>query len=368
MRTRNATATWMENQKRWQIKVTNDEGVRRPFYCSKPGRAGQSECNRKADEWLHSCASGPDTRCGKLLDAWLADVKLHTGTSNYDQMCAFTKVWIRPVIELIKYSKLSKKDLQAIIDKAAAKGLHKKTLQGIRGAISNFLKSCPDNGRYQLTTAGIVIPAAPVGERKILQPGDLEKLFSSTKTSFRGKEIEAWEIHGWRLEVVLGLRPGELIGAERKYHIGDKLRVRGSINKYGERTRGKNDNAIRDLALPPIAQGVLSEQYEMLKRAGLVSQYIFPDETGGPINQKNYRQRWKRYCAHNGITAITPYELRHTFVSITSGRADMTLAELKSVVGHSNNMDTLGVYGHQLTDEQQRISMKIESAFSGILK
>ena len=368
MKTRNTTAKWLENQKRWQIKITNDDGVRKAFYSSTPGRAGQTECNRKADEWLRSAISGPDARCGKLLDAWLEDMKLHTGTSNYDQTSTFTKVWIRPAIGLTKYSKLTRKDLQAIIDKAAEKGLHKKTLQGIRGAISNFLKSCPDDGRYRLTTEGIVIPDAPVGERSILQPDDLAKLFSSTKTVFRRKEVDAWEIYAWRLEAVLGLRPGELIGVERKYHIGEKLRVRGAINKYGEHTSGKNNNAIRDIALPPIAQSILAEQYEMLKRAGIVSQYIFPEKNGNPIDQKNFRRRWEKYCAHNQITATTPYELRHTFVSVTSGRADMTLAELKAVVGHSDNMDTLGVYGHQLTDEQQRIAMKIENAYSGIIK
>mgnify|MGYP000375794216 FL=1 len=41
---RTNTAQWYDKQKHWQIKVQKN-GVRKSFYSSTPGRAGQREAN-----------------------------------------------------------------------------------------------------------------------------------------------------------------------------------------------------------------------------------------------------------------------------------------------------------------------------------
>ncbi len=46
----------------------------------------------------------------------------------------------------------------------------------------------------------------------------------------------------------------------------------------------------------------------------------------------------RRCCEYNGITVVTPYELRHTFVSIAKS---LPAGMVKSIVGHSESMDTL---------------------------
>ena len=61
---------------------------------------------------------------------------------------------------------------------------------------------------------------------------------------------------------------------------------------------------------------------------------------------------------------VTPYGLRHTFVSIAK-----TLPEgvVKSVVGHSANMDTFGVYGHSITGDGETTANALSGVFSSIL-
>ena len=34
------------------------------------------------------------------------------------------------------------------------------------------------------------------------------------------------------------------------------------------------------------------------------------------LNEQHYYKRWKTYCAANGLTPCSLYELRHTFVSV----------------------------------------------------
>ena len=71
-----------------------------------------------------------------------------------------------------------------------------------------------------------------------------------------------------------------------------------------------------------------------------------------------------RYCAANGITQCTLYELRHTFVSIA---ANLPTGQLKQVIGHSQNMDTYGVYAHAINGQDKVIAENIEGIFDAAI-
>ena len=72
----------------------------------------------------------------------------------------------------------------------------------------------------------------------------------------------------------------------------------------------------------------------------------------------------RRYCEYNGITVVTPYELRRTFVSIAKKLPE---GMVKSIVGHSESMDTFGVYGHAIKGEDAAITAALEDAFRSVL-
>ena len=108
-----------------------------------------------------------------------------------------------------------------------------------------------------------------------------------------------------------------------------------------------------NIRIGKLAQKELDAQISMLRSEGLVSKYVFPQVDGGLITQRQYRDAWHKFCEHNGISHITPYELRHTFVSVND---DMPDGLKKYVMGHSESMDTEGVYGHEKDGNLKRIS------------
>ncbi|MEA4932744.1 MAG: hypothetical protein VB071_04035 [Lawsonibacter sp.] len=67
----------------------------------------------------------------------------------------------------------------------------------------------------------------------------------------------------------------------------------------------------------------------------------------------------------NGIPHITPYELRHTFVSIAQKKLPDYL--LKPVVGHSKAMDTHGIYGHEFDGFKDDTADILGSVFDSLL-
>lgn len=359
--------------------MTNDDGVRKTFYSSIPGRKGQTECNRKADGWLASTLRNPNERCGSLIDSWLADLEKHSNvqtvdgrpqkTSHFVTTKSIAKNWIAPVLKDVKIGKLRRSHLQDVINSAYDAKLSKKTLKDIRGAMSLWLTYCRKRDLTTLTSADIEIPKdARSGQRTILQPEELRKLFSSSNSTWRGKVVPSWYIHAWRFAVVVGLRPGELIAIERKHIDDGRLYIRGSINQRSVKTTGKNENAVRDIALHPLAESIIADQIAMMQKAGIISKYLFPAPDGSAAKQDVMSNDWKRYKEHNGIGNVTPYELRHTFVSVTAGLSRLNIGELRAVIGHSQNMDTLGTYAHKLSDAEKQIASKINTAYDEILK
>jgi len=59
------------------------------------------------------------------------------------------------------------------------------------------------------------------------------------------------------------------------------------------------------------------------------------------------------------------YELRHTFVSITKSLPE---GYLKQLVGHSKDMDTYGIYSHEIASDKENAAQMIQDIFDSIFK
>lgn len=351
--TRTNTAKW--NGTRWVIKVQKD-GVRRSFYSGLPGRTGQREANAKADAWLNDGIVSTSITIRTAYGQWLESLKLRTSQSNWRPVEGRWNNHVLPYIGALRLDKVNDQKLQDVIDQAFAAGLSKKTLTLLRGDIRALFKYCR---RAKMTTylpEDLTVPAgARTRQKKILQPADLNRLFQCTQTTYNRKVVEDELVNAYRLQVVLGLRPGELIGLEWRDVVGDAVYIRRSINHYGEETRGKNDNAVRAIYLFPLAKEILRSQYTL---------------TGGEVrvfdiaSERTYYGAFQRYCKHNGIPPCSMYELRHTFVSIVK---TLPAGEVKQIVGHSQDMDTFGVYSHLLEGDNERTAIHVENTFQKLL-
>ena len=362
---RTNTAVWIESRNRWQINVQKD-GVRKTFTSSKLGKTGQREANAKADKWLDEGVVSGRLTVKKTSEDYIEYLKSTTSKSNWVQYEGYFKNWINPQIGTVKIDNLSEMSLQKVINNGVSKGLSKKTLMNIRGCMMGFLKYCRKSKFTTLIVEDLAIPkGAPVGEKCILQPEHIKILFASDKTMFGRKEISDPLINAYRFQVVTGLRPGELFGLKWADINDDIVHLRRSINELNEITNGKNENARRDFALNAISCSILEAQKALYKASECESEYVFARADGSHLTQPYYYDRWRKYRMHNGITAnVSPYELRHTFVS-----AVKTLPEgyLKQLVGHSKSMDTYGVYSHKMTNDMSNTARMVQDVFKNIL-
>lgn len=353
------SAVWMEKYNRWQIKVQKDN-ERKTFYSSKPGRAGQRECNRKADAWLDDNIHTARLSTEKLLNEFLSGIQLRSSLSNYEKEKYFVDSFIRPVIGKKKPDKLTEQDLQDIINKAynrpGGKTLSKKTLLCLKSTVVNFAKFLRRKKAAVIFYDDLTIPAgAKTKQKRILQPHDLIKLFRKETVLYNGKEIFDDYIYAYRFAILTGLRPGELIGLKPEDIHGTAIYIQRAVNIHGEVTTGKNDNAIRKVNLTPLAYETLQSQLRLYPDA----EYVFNIKS-----QSTLRHRWEKYCEYNDVSYISLYEMRHTFVSIAK---QLPEGMVKPIVGHSKTMDTFGVYGHELNGEDRKTSKELNALFFNLL-
>lgn len=367
---RRAEAIWIDDRSRWQINVQRD-GKRKTFTSSTPGRKGKHEAETKADDWLDA-GQPDDMRFDAAWDIYLDHIKRNTGTANFSDVDCIGRNWILDKkdgtkrLSAKRLSKIKLSDLQELVTAAGEAGKSKRTCKNIKDKISGFFHFAKDQGwDYSVDPSRIKLPTqAAVGQRRVIQPDKLKVLFSVDTVSTYDDIVPCFYIHAFRLAVAMGFRRGEICGFQRSDYDGVSITVRRSVNRFGETTQGKNDNARRVIVLSKRAKSIIDSQLAMLKDHGIISPWLFPWEDGSQMNPTNFLDRWYFYSRQHGINTSL-HELRHTFVSIC--KAEMPEALLKDIVGHSASMDTSGVYGHEIDGEKQRAANILDDIFDRVL-
>ena len=363
---RTNTAKWDEKSKRWKIYVQKDN-VRKTFHSSIKGKEGQREANAKADNWLENNIVDTKLKVSAAAEKYMEQLKITTSKSHWKQYEYYFKNWINPKIGNVRIEKVSEQQLQEVINSAYAGGLSKKSLCNIRSCINSWIKFCRKSKYTSLFIEDLNVPKnAPVKEKKILNPDELKILFSQSNTLLNGEAEYDLFVNAYRFQALTGLRPGELIGLMWSDIVGNTVFLQRAINVNGEVTGGKNENARRQFDLTETAANILREQERILSEKGIESEYVFPTQYGEPVKERTYYDRWKKYREHNGIeTPVTPYELRHTFVSIVKALPE---GHLKQLVGHSKDMDTYGVYSHNFGNDRAAAAVMVQDIFDKIIK
>ena len=353
MKSRINEAKWRTDRELWQINVQR-EGVRRSFYSAKPGREGKAEAHAKAEAWLKDNTEDENSSVEIWYARWVSSLLSENIIDKSNQLW---KNWIAPRIGKKKICILNENHLQSIVNDMAKKGLADKTMRHMVFTLKAFVKYCRISKATTLIPEALHVPKnAPKGEKAILTPDDIKFLFDK-------KNNEHWYVNMFRLAVLTGMRPGELIGLQWSDIKEDRVSIKRAVNYKNQITTGKNDNARRTIILTQKAQDVISAQRAKLNSARMVTMWVFPNRNGDHSVLHTLENSWAKFS--ESMTKTSPYCWRHTFVSVTS---DLPDGLKKRVVGHSKNMDTEGVYGHEVQGDMERAAAIIEQSFAEILK
>ena len=390
MSKRKAKAKWKADTKRWQVDVRKG-GIRRSCYST----ISAADAEKKAAKWdgtppVKKEKKQPETVVGseawamqmltppetvnEAYERWLHnELQCNTSESNWRAVDSRYRNWVKYVIGSLPLDAVRNGHIKKVMDDAfynrkapevlvqrkCTKGEHmsRKALKNLRGDLSALFKYCLEYEWVSFVPVIHIDRRAEAVGKTILQKADLDVLFSSERTTIDGQETSDPYIYAYRLQVLTGLRPGELFGLEWADIRSDYIKVDRSINTLGQVTTGKNRNARR---LVPLCSGAKEALLKQWQRTGRKGGKVFEI-----LNGEHYCKRLKRYCEFNGITVVTPYELRHTFISMTKG---LPPEMVKDMVGHSESMDTYGVYGHHVDGSEVVMAGMLDDAFAAVSK
>ena len=229
-----------------------------------------------------------------------------------------------------------------------------KTLTHLRAVIVGLHKFAYNNYYCDAWRGDLYIPQGhPKGEREILQPDDIKRLFEPS---------DLWYYPAFLVMLLCGLRPGECYGIQKNDIKNGVLYVSRSVNNKGVITPGKNSNARRIIPLPSLAAEIIESTIARNEAAGLATPWVFCNGVGGPPIPNTARHQYNDLKAARGLPG-SPYSLRHTFISIVSSETRLSEGTIKELVGHSDTMDTFGTYKHKVEGELERAADVINLTF-----
>lgn len=342
---------------RWRIQERRD-GKRFSFSSNIPGPKGRKECLRKYEAWYFGEVSGEKT-VAQVANEYLKDVKARRGEDSpaYEQYERYIRLYILPKCGYKKICKMSLRDWQSIINESTGKKkpLSEKALKTLRGVITGIIRFGYQDYQCELPRGDLYIPKGhPKREKEILQPEDLRRLFEPSELFYHPLFV---------FLALTGMRPGEALGLTIDDVLSDRVIIRRSVNARGQITDGKNENARRLIPLGALASGVIRKTIQRNKDLNLRTKYIFCSPDGSIGNQSTMRNHWIILKKERNLPSNSSvYSLRHTFISMVKNV--LPESQIKSVVGHSVSMQTIGgTYDHYIDGEEKQIAEIIDLRF-----
>lgn len=359
MAIRTNKAKWYADRNQWRITVQRN-GSRKDFTSSIKGRKGKQIAEEKADNWLTGEQPNKSTvRLQAVWDSFIEDKRITTGAANVNKLVTTATNWILPRLAKRKLSAITDQDWQNCINETARQNKSKRTAEHVRSTIIALCKHARKARQLTDLPIDLTIPKnMSIGNRTILQPSDLKTLFTT--------DTDEFFIHAFRFIVVTGLRRGECLAIQPRTDLnGSILTIQRSLNSLGQITKGKTKNAHRTLLLPSIAMRIIADQLALLKSHGIVSPYLFPDTDGTIVDPNKVYKHWLKWRDAHNLAPCNLHELRHTMISLSKSQIPKEL--LKLFVGHSKEMDTFGVYGHEVDGEKQLVADTLDKIFADLV-
>jgi integrase len=212
-------------------------------------------------------------------------------------------------------------------------GLSAKRINEIMGLLRQILNEAAD--RFQFTSP--VLNIKKLKQRRTdVDPFslvDVQRIIATVRADYKNY---------FAVRFFSGMRTGEVHGLKWKY-VDFELRVIRVRETFvlGEDEYTKTDGSQRDIQMSQPVYEALKSQYEA---TGKLSEYVFCNLVGQPLDNKNFSDRvWYPLLRHLGLKARRPYQMRHTAATLwlASGEAPEWIARQ---LGHTSTEMLFRVY------------------------
>lgn len=211
--------------------------------------------------------------------------------------------------------------------------LSNRRINAVMKPLRQILNEAAD--RFEFTTGFRNIKPLKM-KRSDVQPFSLDEVQLILNT------VRSDYVHYLVVRFLTGMRTGEVHGLKWKYVDFERklILVRESI-VLSEEDDLKTDGSLRDIQMNQMVYVALKAQYELTAN---LSEYVFCNSTGHPINNQNFINRvWAPLLRNLNLQHRRPYQMRHTAATLwlASGEAPEWIARQ---LGHTSTEMLFRVY------------------------
>jgi integrase len=306
----------------------------------------------------------PELTVGRYAARWEVEVvKTALKKSTTSSYLSHLKNHIRPAFENYALGEITYGVLKDFVTEKVTKEFSpgrrysKDTIRIMVATMRALMEEAKNDGLIEanpVTNLGKFFRAAK-SKREEPDPFSLEELHKAERSC-----QENWPVY---YEFVLcmsrtGLRIGEALGLQVPdidFQAG-QLRVRRSINIFGDVTSPKNKSSRRTVDMSPqlvnAIQSMLRRRAELYLKDGKVElpEWVFCNREGNPFDYSNFSKAWTRIQKKAEVRRRRPHDLRHTYATqmLSAGKP---LAYVSAQLGHKSPRITLEVYSHWIPEQ-----------------
>lgn len=261
----------------------------------------------------------------------------------------------RDALGSVKVTKLTVAQVEVFLGAMAAQGFATATIRGTRGILRLALRRAErDHGLGRNVADLAVLPAGTRRKSRSMTPEQVHKLLAL--------DVSPWWRAYFACALMLGLRPGELLGLTWACVDLDAgvVRVRQQLKRVnGELVLSdlKTVSSRRTIEMPKAVAAALKVHRQAQLKARMQAtawqdhDLVFCSRFGTPKWRATQDRRFKELCERAGIGGDWQLrETRHTFVSVLS-ESGLPIEDIADAVGHVNSHVTSTVYRHQVRDQ-----------------
>ena len=285
--------------------------------------------------------SVPDTPTFRTFaDQWMRDHEVEWRRSHIKVLRSTVDGHLLPHFADKQVGRISKGDILAFRTKLAAlpgrggkPGLSNKRINGIIAPLRQMLNEAAE-------VHGFPSPVATYKPLRIRKT-DVEP-FTLDEVQLILKTVRADYKDYFAVRFLTGMRTGEAHGLKWQYvDFANRLILIRETFVLGEDEYTKTDSSQRDIRMNQVVFEALQRQH---LATGKVSEYVFCNREGKPIDNKNFTDRvWSPLLRHLGLKPRRAYQTRHTAATLwlASGEAPEWIARQ---LGHSSTEMLFRVY------------------------
>lgn len=255
----------------------------------------------------------------------------------------------RPVGSITKAEILAFRAKLAELPGRTGEKLSNKRINGILAPLSQILNEAAE--RY-----GFVSPTIKLKRLKVRKSDVNPFTLDQVQTMLATVRVD-WRDY-FTVRFLTGMRTGEAHGLKWKYvDFANRLILIRETFVLGEDDETKTDSSRREIQISQPVFEALQRQHEA---TGKLSEYVFCNREGQPIDNKNFSDRvWYPLLHHLGLVARRPYQMRHTAATLwlASGEAPEWIA---NQMGHANSQMLFTVYSRFVPNLTRRDGSAID--------